>query len=287
MSKVRPFARGLVLAVTAALLSAAPAAAQEPVRVLVYHETSGEPHESVDAAVEAIEEIGGDDFAVDATDDSGEFTAANLARYRAVVFLSTNGDVLTAAEEEAFREFVADGGGFAGIHDAARVEPASDWFTGLIGSRPAQSPEGVQEAVVEVPDRVHPATEDLPLAWTRNDEWLNWDPNPVGKVHTVAQVEERTTTRARAATAGSTRSPGAVTTTAAGPSTPAWATPPRATARDAFRSAPARRAPVDHRASCAATARRRSPPTTRSSGSPRRPPGNGAASSTRSASRTA
>ena len=26
---------------------------------------------------------------------------------------------------------------------------------------------------------------------TRSDRWYNWDPNPVGTVHTVAQVEER------------------------------------------------------------------------------------------------
>ena len=163
MSEVRPFARGRARSHRCAAFGGAGRGTGTGSRAGV-HETSGEPHESVDAAVEAIEEIGGDDFAVDATDDSGEFTAANLARYRAVVFLSTNGDVLTAAEEEAFREFVADGGGFAGIHDAARVEPASDWFTGLIGSRPAQSPEGVQEAVVDLTDRQHPANAGLPLS---------------------------------------------------------------------------------------------------------------------------
>ncbi|MGH3434255.1 MAG: ThuA domain-containing protein, partial [Thermocrispum sp.] len=37
----------------------------------------------------------------------------------------------------------------------------------------------------------HPANEGLPLTWTRTDRWLNWASNPVGKVHTVAQVEER------------------------------------------------------------------------------------------------
>ena len=53
------------------------------------------------------------------------------------------------------------GGGFVGIHDAARAEPYSDWFTGLIGARPAAaSPTAVQRATVEVGDRQHPATKE-------------------------------------------------------------------------------------------------------------------------------
>lgn len=48
----------------------------------------------------------------------------------------------------------------------------------------------VEEATVNVTDGQHPATEDLPMKWTRSDRWYNWAPNPVGEVHTVAQVQE-------------------------------------------------------------------------------------------------
>lgn len=48
----------------------------------------------------------------------------------------------------------------------------------------------VNEATVNVVDRQHPANEGLPLNWTRSDKWLNWDTNPIGEVHTVAQVQE-------------------------------------------------------------------------------------------------
>ena len=34
-------------------------------------------------------------------------------------------------------------------------------------------------------------TASLPLTITRSDRWQNWDPNPIGTVHTLAQVEER------------------------------------------------------------------------------------------------
>ncbi|TCO53777.1 ThuA domain-containing protein [Actinocrispum wychmicini] len=59
------------------------------------------------------------------------------------------------------------------------------------GSSTPPAPPAVNQAVVDVLDRQHPATRDLPLNVTRSDRWYNWDPSPVGTVHTVAQVEER------------------------------------------------------------------------------------------------
>src|SRR4051794_40383184 len=67
-------------------------------RVLVFSKTAAFRHGSIPAGVQAIRELGSaNGFAVDATEDSGAFTAANLARYDAVVWLSTTGDVLDAA----------------------------------------------------------------------------------------------------------------------------------------------------------------------------------------------
>ncbi|WP_306211100.1 ThuA domain-containing protein [Actinoplanes sp. RD1] len=61
-------------------------------------------------------------------------------------------------------------------------------FTGTTTTPP---PPAVNRAVVDVLDRQHPATKGLPMTVSRSDRWYNWDPNPVGTVHTVAQVEER------------------------------------------------------------------------------------------------
>jgi glucose/arabinose dehydrogenase/PKD repeat protein/type 1 glutamine amidotransferase len=162
-----------------------------PVRVLVFAGPGDAGDESVPAAVAALADLGRHNgFAVDSTTEATAFTAANLARYRAVVFLAATGTVLSADQEAAFQAYVAAGGGFLGIHNAALAQPGSAWFTGLIGSRPATSPTTVQRAVVEVGDRVHPATKALPLSWTRSDVWPNWSPNPVGTVHSVASVRE-------------------------------------------------------------------------------------------------
>lgn len=188
---------GAVLAVSG--LSVAPAAADQsadhatssaaPVRVLAFD--GGARNGRISAAEAAIRDLGrSNGFAVDVTGDAGAFTAANLSRYRAVVFLTGDGDVLDTGQENALRDFVRAGNGFVGVGDAALAQPGSEWFTGLVGSRPGTSPTDVQRAVVEVPDRFHPATRKLPLEWTRSDQWFNWSPNPVGTVHTVAFVRE-------------------------------------------------------------------------------------------------
>ncbi|MCX5309485.1 ThuA domain-containing protein [Streptomyces sp. NBC_00154] len=124
------------------------------------------------------------------TEDPAVFTnGKQLGKYNAVVFLTGGGDVLDP-EQGAYMEA---GGGFLGIHDAARTEPYSDWFTGLVGARPAaDSPTAVQRITVEIGDRQHPATKNLPLEWKRPDRWLNRTKNPSGDVHTVARVWEIT-----------------------------------------------------------------------------------------------
>ena len=48
-----------------------------------------------------------------------------LARYDAVVFLNTSGDVLSEAQERAFRTYVEAGHGFVGVHAAAAAEPSA------------------------------------------------------------------------------------------------------------------------------------------------------------------
>ncbi len=170
----------------------------EDVRVLVFHGSAGEEPPTVDAGIEAIEKIGqqgpaAERFTITATADPSVFATEKLGRYNAVVFLTGGGDVLDPAQEAGLESYMKTGGGFLGVHDAARAEPYSDWFTGLVGARPsATSPDKAQRATVEVGDRGNPATKDLPKEWKRPDKWLNWEKNPSGSVHTVARVRENT-----------------------------------------------------------------------------------------------
>ena len=187
------FLRGLLLAVGVALLCAAPASAQGQLKVLVLTKTTGTPHASQDAGYTALQEIGAaNNLTVERSTDASQFTEEKLAEYAAVVFLSTNGDVLSAEQEAAFQGYIRGGGGFLGIHDAARLETGSSWFTQLVGARPnAGSPTATQQAVVEIQDAKHPAGVGMPTEWTVTDEWFNWAPNPAGNVHVVANLRER------------------------------------------------------------------------------------------------
>jgi glucose/arabinose dehydrogenase/type 1 glutamine amidotransferase len=327
----------LLTPVLAAAAPAAPAAvaAATPINVLVFH---GPAESQLDPVVRATDAIAGlgqqNGMTVHVSTDPASFTPANLANFRAVVMLSSEGVSLNQSQEMALQNYIKAGNGYLGIADAAKFQPDSEWITGLIGTRPVGSappslpvqtitasaenppnetkdkltdgnentkwlarattgwvayqlpapaavtkysltsandfdgrdpknwalqgsqdgttwtdldvqtdqdfperfqrrefeitnttayahyrlnitanagepliqladfglytadsvppPEPTpQEAQVNILDRLHPATAGLPLNIKRTDKWRNWAPNPVGTVHTVAQVEER------------------------------------------------------------------------------------------------
>ncbi|MFD0821116.1 ThuA domain-containing protein [Micromonospora zhanjiangensis] len=124
----------------AAIPPAPPTWGANAVNVLVFHGPADRQDDPVARAVTAIRKLGAEHgFGVTASSDPAVLTADKLFRYRSVVFLSANGVVLDDAQEAALQAYVKGGGGFVGVHDAARLQPDSEWFTGLIGSRPAPS----------------------------------------------------------------------------------------------------------------------------------------------------
>ncbi len=160
-------------------------------RVLVFSETAGFRHVSgINAGRPAIEALGAmHGFEVDLTEDSADFNDANLARYDAVVWLSTTGNVLNEDEQAAFQRYSRNGGGYVGIHSASDTHHTWEWYGGLVGAyfrnHPAQ-----QSATLVVADRVHPSTAGLPTVWNRFDEWYNFNLNPRGNVHVLLSIDE-------------------------------------------------------------------------------------------------
>ncbi|HWM20772.1 MAG TPA: ThuA domain-containing protein, partial [Ilumatobacteraceae bacterium] len=143
--------------------------------VLVYFEAAGFPHTSRDEGVAAIEALGtANDFNVDASEDSAVFTAANLAQYDAVVFLSTTGDALTDEQQEAFEDYYRGGGGYVGIHSATDTEYGWAWYGDMLGGYFRSHPPGTPTATVNIEDGNEPSTEGLPTNWVRTDEWYNF-----------------------------------------------------------------------------------------------------------------
>ena len=118
--------RAVISFALAALVFAAPAAAE---RVLVFSKTAGYRHPSIPDGLAALRELGAaHDVAIDATEDAAWFTEERLATYDAVVFLSTTGDVLDAAQQRAFERYIQAGGAFVGIHAASDTEYDWPWY---------------------------------------------------------------------------------------------------------------------------------------------------------------
>jgi cytochrome c len=182
---------GLVPAST--VLAAPAAAAADPAfKVLVFSRTTAFRHDSIPAAVAAIQQLGRDhNFTVDATEDATLFTDANLAQYNAVVFVSTTGDPLDQqSEKDAFQRYIEHGGGFVGVHAASDSGYTWPWYGQLVGAYFKQHP-AIQPATLKVEDPAHPSTKDLPSTIVRTDEWYDFQTNPRGKVHVLTSLDEK------------------------------------------------------------------------------------------------
>jgi cytochrome c len=239
--KTRPsfaFRRGA--AVLAAVMSitglvAAPHAVQadKPARfsVLVFARSAGFAHPSIPSAVTAIEGLGQKKgFDVVATTDPDMFNTTELAKYDAVVFVNTTGDVLPlASQRSALESYIRAGGGWVGAHAASDVGGAVrnswPWFVGLVGAAfqghtrthvwaagpvPGTIYEGPlseapadaesfgttlryrswEPALVDVEDVNSPATRGWGQRRTMVDEWYGFLTNPRGTVHVLASLDE-------------------------------------------------------------------------------------------------
>ncbi|MFC4014235.1 ThuA domain-containing protein [Nonomuraea purpurea] len=166
------------------------AGADATYQVLVFSKTAGFRHDSIPAGVEAVRSLGAaGGFTVTATEDAGAFTAANLANYRAVVFLSTTGDVLNDGQQAALQSYVDGGGGFVGVHAAADTEYGWPYYGQLVGAWFKSHP-AIQQAVIRNEDRSHPATAHLGATWTRTDEWYDYRTNPRPNVKVLQTLDE-------------------------------------------------------------------------------------------------
>ena len=171
-------------------LNSIPVAKPVVPRILVYSRTTGFRHDSIPDGIAAIRKLGKENgYAVDASEDSSVFTKANLAKYKAVVFLSTTGDAVAAPNRPALEAFIRNGGGWLGIHSAS--DTMYDWpfYGDLVGAYFESHPR-IQEAEVKIEDRTHFTTWFLPPVWRRTDEWYNFRSNPRQKLHVLASLDE-------------------------------------------------------------------------------------------------
>jgi type 1 glutamine amidotransferase len=189
--RVLALVAGLAVLAAAALYWPATSASAAPLtKVLVFSKTAGFRHSSIPNGIAAIQQLGAaNGFTVTATEDATQFTTANLAQYQAVIWLSTTGDVLNAAQQTAFESYIAGGGGYVGVHAAADTEYDWPWYGGLVGAYFSSHP-AIQQATVRVEDRANASTAHLGATWVRSDEWYNYRTNPRPVVRVLLSLDE-------------------------------------------------------------------------------------------------
>lgn len=131
------------------------------------------------AALAAMAERKG--WAIAFTQQGGAFNAATLRQFDVVIWNNISGDVLTRSQRKAFKDWLAKGGGYVGVHGSAG-DPVYfwDWYPdNLIGARFAGHPMNpqFQEARIAA-DTSHPLAAGLPAEWRMTDEWYSFKNNP-------------------------------------------------------------------------------------------------------------
>lgn len=161
--------------------------------ILIFSKTEGFRHESIEPATAQLQYIGkrAHLFWTDHTEDATMFTSEILSKYKAVLFLSTTQDVLNESQQQAFKTYINNGGGFIGIHAATDTEYDWPWYNKLVGAYFESHPEGVQTANIRIKDSLHPSTASLPNPWTVTDELYNF--KDISKdIHIIATIDEST-----------------------------------------------------------------------------------------------
>jgi cytochrome c len=161
-------------------------------RALVFTKTAGFRHDSIAAAIAAVQQLGDANcFAVEATEDAAIFNSSDLERFTVVMFLLTTGDVLNEPQQVAFEQWLTTGRGWVGVHSAADTEYSWPFYGAMIGGYFAGHP-APQQATIHVEDAGHPSTDFLPAQWVRFDEWYDYLPNPWPVVQVLLRLDEST-----------------------------------------------------------------------------------------------
>lgn len=146
-------------------------------QLLVYTKNGeGYVHDNIEASVEALIKLASEnDYRLTVTEDPRFFTLENLKRFDCIIFSNTNSQVFyETSQQDAFKNFIQNGGGFVGIHSAAGTQPDWPWYVAMLGGQFLRHP-ALQEFKIKVIDTTHPATLFLvnPFKWEDECYFLN------------------------------------------------------------------------------------------------------------------
>jgi hypothetical protein len=175
--------RRIVLSIAwgaAYLLAAAPVGAQTPKFKVIafYNGTFDAAH--INFVQEANQwfpqQAAANGFSWTSTTNWSLLNASNLAQYQVVMFLD---DMPPVAQRAAFQQYMQNGGAWFGFHVCAfNTDPSSwDWYHNqfLATGAFATNTWGPTTAILNVENRAHPSTVNLPATYTSAvSEWYSW-----------------------------------------------------------------------------------------------------------------
>jgi type 1 glutamine amidotransferase len=169
--------------------------------VVVFSKTNAFRHkEGIAGGQAALAEIAaGNGWDVFITENGAVFNPEMLNKFGAVVFLNASGDMLSAAQEQAFQAWLEGGGGWLGIHAAGDSSHAGwAWYSDtLIGAEFTAHTMGpqFQRATLLTENHQHPVNAGLPSLWQHVEEWYSFASSPRARGFTIlATVDESTYT---------------------------------------------------------------------------------------------
>lgn len=169
--------------------------------ILVFSKTNGFRHEeAIDAGIPAFEAIAAKrGWNVFSTENGAVHSPELLSRFDAVVWFNVSGDVLAEDQRAALLDWIAEGGGFFGIHGTGG-DPSYKWEAHpelLVRAQFVGHPMSpqFQEATIRIEAPGHPAMSSLGATWVRVEEWYSFAKSPRGPdVQVLATLDESTYT---------------------------------------------------------------------------------------------
>jgi type 1 glutamine amidotransferase len=175
--------RRLAAALSLGILAWAPAQSQTPAfKVLVFSGTGGFVHDCIPAANKFMQDLGAaNNFTVDVSNTSAVFTAANLAKYKVVVWNNNTkpGSLLNNDQRAAFLGW-AKTNGYFGLHAALDTEGSWPEIIEWVGVQFSSHGTGMPTVRLDPEGKGHDVTAGVGDSVKMDEEWYSFKSNPRG-----------------------------------------------------------------------------------------------------------
>jgi len=160
-------------------------------KVLMLTHSAGFRHDYIPTAIETVRDLGhiSGMFQTVDTEDCSLINAETLSGFSVVLFTTTGELPMNEEQKKSFIEFIRNGGGFVGIHNAADTFYKFPEYGEMLGGYFNGHP-WTQEVTVIVEDQTHPATRHLPKTLRVKEEvytFKNWSRE---KTHVLMSLDK-------------------------------------------------------------------------------------------------